>query len=427
MRVAAVRPAGPAARALAACALLVTAGGAASNGQTTALAGPSAAARPAIAGSLQQGKKLTATPGTWTGSGTIAYAYQWYRCDRDGAHCGSVHGATKATYTEVVGDVAHTLAVTVHATDSTGTTASYSTLAGVIAPAAARLAASAQPPLTGDPIVGQPLKVEAVGWTPAPATTGFVWLRCNANARLCAPVAGATTDTYTLVAADAGHTLIAAVTGTAAPARRTVLSTSSGLARTAPGPVASDRPSITGTLQRGKKLTGSAGAWSGSGTITYAYQWYRCDGNGAHCASIHGATRSTYTEVAADVGKTIALTVRATDATGTTPGYSWFAGVVAAATATFAVTTQPSLSGTPAVGQALKVSGGTFTTTPTSATYAWVRCNSNGRVCSLIAGATTDTYTVTSADAGHALLALVTANGGTAKQTASTTAVAVPG
>jgi hypothetical protein len=412
---------------LAACALLVAAGSAASTGHTTVLAGPSAAARPAIAGTLQQGKKLTATPGTWTGSGTIAYAYQWYRCDRNGAHCGSVHGATRATYTEVGADVGHTLAVTVHATDSTGTTASYSTLAGLVAPTGAKLVAPALPPLTGDPIVGQPLKVEAVGWTPAPATTTFAWLRCNANARLCAPVAGATTDTYTLVAADAGHTLIAAVTGTATPAKQTVLSSSSGLARTAPGPVASDRPSITGTLQQGKKLTGSAGTWSGSGTITYAYQWYRCDGNGAHCASIHGATRSTYTQVAADAGKTIALTVRATDATGTTPGYSWFAGVVAPGTATFAVTAQPSLSGTPAVGRTLKVSGGAFTTTPASATYAWLQCNPNGRVCTPIAGASTDSYTVSSADAGHALLAVVTATGGTAKQAAATTAVAVPG
>jgi hypothetical protein len=412
---------------LGACAALVIAGDAASRGHAAVLAGPAAAARPAIAGSLQQGKKLTATPGTWTGSGTIAYAYQWYRCDRDGTHCGSVHGATKATYTEVAADVGHTLAVTVHATDSAGSAVSYSTLAGLVAPAAATLVAAAQPPLTGDPIVGQPLKVEAVAWTPASAKSAFTWLRCNANARVCAPVTGATTGTYTLVAADAGHTLLAAVTGTAGSTKQTVLSISSGLARTAPGPVASDRPSITGTLQQGKKLTGSAGAWSGSGTVTYAYQWYRCDGNGAHCGSIHGATRSTYTQVAADVGKAIALTVRATDATGTTPGYSWLAGDVAAGTATLAVTVQPSLSGTPAVGQALKVSGGRFTNTPTSAIYAWLQCNQNGRLCTPIAGATTDTYTVSSGDAGHALLAVVTATGGTAKQAATTTAVAIPG
>ncbi|MGH3001284.1 MAG: hypothetical protein ACRDM1_01195 [Gaiellaceae bacterium] len=387
-----------------------------------AATGPVAASRPTIAGTLQQGKKLTGSPGTWTGSGTIAYAYQWYRCDPSGAHCSSIHGSTTATYTQVAKDVGHTLALTVRATDSTGTTPAYSSLAGLVAPAGGT-APTEQPPLTGDPIAGQPLGVDS-----AAAGAAYAWLQCNANGRLCTPIPGATASSYTVAAGNDGHVLLATVTTpvtTAVGGKQTVLSQSSGLARTAPGPVASARPSISGTLEQGRKLAANAGTWAGSGTIVYAYQWYRCDQSGAHCSSIHGSTKPTYTQVAADVGRTIAVTVRATDSTGTTPAYSSLAGLVAPAAATLAVTAQPTLTGTAAAGQPLKVSGGRFVSTPASPSYGWLRCNPNGRLCTPIAGATADTYTVAAADAGHALVATVTVAAGSTTQVALTTAATV--
>ena len=103
---------------------------------------------------------------------------------------------------------------------------------------------------------------------------------------------------------------------------------------------------------------------------------------------MHGATKGTYTLVAADVGKTIGLTVRATDSTGTTPAYASLAGLVAAKSAALAATAQPTLGGhgggrpgphgrRPAPGRA---------STPTTFTYAWLRCNANGRLCVAIAG-----------------------------------------
>jgi hypothetical protein len=404
--------------------LLAAVGGTGAQAETAA--GPSAATRPTVAGTLQQGRKLTATPGTWAGKGTIGYAYQWYRCDLHGAHCGSIHGATRATYTEVARDVGRTLGLTVRATDRTGAVAAYSGLAGPMAAAASKLVASAQPPLSGNPIVGQSLATGAAGWSTKPSTVSTGWLRCNANARLCSAIPTATSATYRLTASDVGHTLAAVVTAAVGKTRQTVLSVSSGVVRTSPGPVAAARPSIGGRLQAGQKLTGSAGTWSGIGTIAYGYQWYRCDRLGAHCRSIGGATASTYTQVAADAGKSIGLTVRATDATGTTAAYSALAGIVANAAATLAVFAQASLSGTPAVGQVLKVTGGTFTITPASAGYTWLRCNGNGRLCTAIAAATTDTYTVTAADAGHALVAVVTVASARASLVALTTAASVP-
>ena len=152
------------------------------------------------------------------------------------------------------------------------------------------------------------------------------------------------------------------------------------------------RPS-PGSLQQGAKLTATAGTWAGSGTITYAYQWYRCDANGAHCGSIHGATRGTYTQVRKDVGQTIGLTVRATDTTGTTAAYAPLAGLVAAPGATPVATKQPPESGEPIVGARTEGRGGDVELDAGRAhATAGCRCNANGRLCTVVAGATTDTY-----------------------------------
>jgi len=387
-------------------------------GLAVLLAGPTSASPPSVTGSLQQGAKLTATAGTWSGTGTITYAYQWYRCDVNGAHCSSIHGATKGTYTVVVKDVGQTIGLTVRATDTTGTTAAYAPLAGLIAAPGTTPVATKQPPLSGEPIVGQGLQVEAGAWSTSPTTLTYAWLRCNVNGRLCTAVTGATTDTYNVTGVDSGHVLLAAVTA----GKQTVLSLSAGVVRVAPGPVASGRPAVAGTLQQGRQLTATAGTWSGSGTITYAYQWYRCDASGAHCSSIHGSTKGTYTQVAADVGHTIGLTVRATDATGTTPAYSSLAGLVAAKTATLAPTVQPTLAGTASVGQALTVTPGTWSGSPTTFTYAWLRCNANGRLCTAIAGATAASYTLTADDSGHTIVTTLTATAGTATQAVLTVA-----
>jgi hypothetical protein len=192
-----------------------------------------------------------------------------------------------------------------------------------------------------------------------------------------------------------------------------------GVALALAGPTTATRPVVTGTLQQGKQLVGTPGSWIGNGTITYAYQWYRCDTRGAHCSSIHGSTRSTYTQVAADTGKTIALTVRATDATGTTSAYSSLAGLVAPAGSTLVAEAQPALT---AVGQVLQVEQGTWSEAPASFAYAWLRCNANGRLCTAIAGATTSSYTLTAADRGVVVLARVTATAGTAAQAVLTAA-----
>jgi len=179
-----------------------------------------------------------------------------------------------------------------------------------------------------------------------------------------------------------------------------------------PIPLASALPTIAGVVQQGKQLTGSTGTWTGSGTIQYAYQWFRCDAAGAHCKSIHGATKPTYTQVPKDVGATIGFAVHATDAAGANTGYASLVGPVAAAGSPLYSTAQPTISGTATLGQALQVAPGSWSQAPTAFGYRWLRCNANGRLCAPIAGATAAGYTVTAADSGHALLAVVQATAG---------------
>jgi hypothetical protein len=360
------------------------------------------AATPTVSGPLHQGGKLTAAPGPWS-------AFQWYRCDANVSHCSSIHGATKPSYTEVAKDVGNTLALSASVTAAGATTVAYSAPAGLVAPPGG-LFASAQPALTGDAVVGRSLQVASPAWSSTPAAASYAWDRCNANARLCSPIAGATSATYTVTADDVDHRLLAAVTASA----QTVLSLPSPVAAAqAAGPVATVRPSLAGAPQQGKRLSGRAGTWLGSGGITHAFQWYRCDANGAHCSSIHGATKPAYTAMAKDAGATIGLTVRATDSTGTTAAYSSLTGLIAPAASPLAATAQPATTGT----KLLEVSTGTWTVTPTAFTYAWLRCNANGRLCSAIAGATANSYAPTAGDRGHTLVATVQATAGTIRQT----------
>lgn len=386
------------------------------------VAAPSAAPAPApsttptVSGVLQQGGKLTATPGAWTAGTDVTYAYQWHRCDANGAHCTSIRGATKPTYTEVAADVAHSLALNVTATDSTGSTPAYAPLAGLVASASNPLVAPSQPTVSGRAAVGQALAVGTPQWSGKPTATTYAWERCNVNGRVCTTIAGATAQNYTVAAADLGATLIAEVTATAGTYTQTLLSLPTTAVAAAPtGPTPSGRPSIGGTLRAGSRLVGRPGTWVGTGTITYAYQWYRCDSAASHCSSVHGATKPTYVAVAKDIGATVGISVRATDSTGTAVAYGSVAGIVQPSTATLVPTIQPIIAGSAKVGSKLTVKGGLWTVKPKSLTYTWMSCNANGRVCSPIAGATTATYTPVAADATHTLVVQVLAIVGTAK------------
>src|SRR6266545_500219 len=77
-----------------------------------------------------------------------------------------------------------------------------------------------------------------------------------------------------------------------------------GTAASSAKPVNSSPPTISGTPQEGKTLTGNRGTWDNSPT-DYDYSWRRCSAGGGNCSTIGGANALTYTLKAADVGKTL--------------------------------------------------------------------------------------------------------------------------
>src|ERR1700722_4209286 len=69
----------------------------------------------------------------------------------------------------------------------------------------------------------------------------------------------------------------------------------------------------------------------------------------------------------------------------------------------------PVITGTPQVGQTLTSSSGTWSGSPTSFGYQWLRCDPAGAKCAPITLATSSRYSIVSADVAHTLRAEVTA------------------
>jgi hypothetical protein len=93
-------------------------------------------------------------------------------------------------------------------------------------------------------------------------------------------------------------------------------------------------PTISGSTVDGATLTANPGSWTGKGSISFAYQWQRCDTSGNACQNLGGATRTTYGLGPADVGSTMRVVVTGTDAdgpNGASSATSGQTGVVASA------------------------------------------------------------------------------------------------
>ena len=154
-------------------------------------------------------------------------------------------------------------------------------------------------------------------WTGTPTISyAYQWRRCDTSGASCADIAGATGTSYRLTSADANATIRVVVTA-ANGAGSTPATTAASARVAAAPPVNTAAPAISGTTRDGGTLTADRGTWTGTPTITYAYQWRRCDAAGANCADIANATNATYTLTSADVGTTTRVVVTASNTAGT--------------------------------------------------------------------------------------------------------------
>jgi hypothetical protein len=393
--------------ALAAFLIAVGVGAAATGARTDAA--PVSSVSPTISGIPREGRLLTVSSGSWTGSAPIVFAYQWKRCDTTGAGCAAIPGATTQTYVLTSTDVGHTIRVTVTATNSVGAASVITDATGVVAVLDAPLNTSL-PTIAGTARDGEKLTAAAGSWSGANTIKyAYRWMRCDQGGSACASISGATAQEYVLKVDDVGHTLRVVVTATNAVGQESATSGPSALvAAKGTAPASISQPVLSGNAQEGTTLSTSNGSWGGTSPITYRYSWERCDTSGKKCALIPGANSAKYTLTAADVGHTLRSIVTASNNAGASTSYS---------RTTATVTPRgplnkglPKISGTPRAGQTLTATTGSWTAAgKVTYSYQWARCDAKGQKCAPITGAVSSRYTLTSADVGHMLIVQVKA------------------
>jgi hypothetical protein len=192
---------------------------------------------------------------------------------------------------------------------------------------------TAPPTISGTPTVGQTLTASNGTWSNSPTSYAYQWLRCNGGGNSCVAVANGAQQTYTLVGADAGHTMRVKVTATNADGSASAQSAQT--AQVAPttssaAPKNTSPPTISGTPKVGETLTAATGSWSGNPT-SFAYQWQRCDADVAACSDVIGATGKTYGVPTADLGYRLRVVVTARNAKGSASAMSAITAIVAPA------------------------------------------------------------------------------------------------
>ncbi|MGA1213834.1 MAG: hypothetical protein ACO3ZZ_08930, partial [Solirubrobacterales bacterium] len=180
---------------------------------------------------------------------------------------------------------------------------------------------------------------------------------------------------------------------------------------------------ITGSLGVGAALAADPGTWTGNPAPTYAYQWQRCDSDGTNCVDIPGADSDSYTQTRDDVGKTIRVEVTGTNSEGSADASSDSTEPVPGPPLNAA---EPTISGTPEVGQTLTADPGEWSAFPEPEFgYQWLRCDSEGNDCQPISGATSENYDLTVDDAGRTIRVEVTATNSEGSDSATSGQTAV--
>ena len=202
------------------------------------------------------------------------------------------------------------------------------------------------PTVTGSTVVGATLTANVGTWTGSPVSYAYQWQRCDTQGANCT-VLKTVTQTYPLSSNDLGHTLRVAVKASTSSTSATATSAVTAVVTAAtPVPVAcptganvpagcalpkvSVRPTVTGTMKAGQRLVSKPGTWSALPASTYGsaqaattkVQWLRCNGQGAGCQAIKGATQLTYRLTNTDAKRRLKLEVIATNRNGSTTAMS---------------------------------------------------------------------------------------------------------
>ena len=334
------------------------------------------------------------------------YKYQWLRCDSAGNSCAAIGGETFSGITLSAADVNHTLRATVTAANGNGSTsvntAPTATVSSSTRPAPAAAARPHRPPppaapantalptISGTAQQGQNIYTSNGSWSGSPTGYSYQWLRCD-SAGTAAPRSAVRRSRGSPSRPPTSTTPCARPsprpTATARPRSTPPLPPSSApRRRLSPAPPAAPAntglPTITGTAQQGQNIYTTTGSWSGSPTCTATSG---CAATAPATAALRSAARSSPGSrvSAADVGNTIRVTVTATNASGSTSATSAQTAVVGSgsSSAVPANTGLPTITGTAQNGLNLYTTTGSWSGSPTSYKYQWLRCDSAGANC----------------------------------------------
>ena len=379
----------------------------AGTGRTTATSAPGApTGLTATASGTTQINLSWSAPGSTGGSAITGYKIE---VSPNGTDTWTTHLAdttnTNTTYAHTGLAASTTRHYRVSAINTIGTSAA-SNVDDATTGAGTNTAATGAPTITGTAQVGQTLTavttaiMDAEGLT----TPGYTYQWIRTAAGVDTNISGATASTYTLVAADLGTTIKVRVSFTDdASNDETLTSAATAAVSAAPNTAATGAPTITGTAQVGQTLTaGTTGIMDADGltNVSYTYQWIRVDGGTE--TNISGATASTHTLVAVDLGTTIKVTVSFTDDASNAETLTSAATAAVSAAANNLATGAPTITGTAQVGQTL--TAGTTGIMDAdglnnvSYTYQWIRVD--GGTETNISGATASTHTLVAADQG---------------------------
>ena len=370
----------------------------------------SATGAPIIDGEARVGETLTAdTSGIYDDDGltNATFSYQWTRSDAE------IAGANGPSYTLVDADVGQAIKVTVTFTDAEGNAESLTSDPTGAVEAKPNTEATGAPTIDGIARVGETLTADTSGIDDddglANIAFAYQWLRIDGGADT--EIAGATSETYTLVEADEGWTIKVTVSFTDAEGNpETLTSAPTGEVEAKPNTRATGAPTIDGKARVGETLTADTSGIvddDGRDNVAFSYQWTRSDGG--LDSNIPGAIGDTYTLVEADEGKTIKVTVSFTDVEGNPETLtSDPTGVVKAKPNTRA-TGLPAIDGKARVGETLTADTSGIDDDDglgnVTFSYQWLRAG--GGTYTEIAGATESTYTLVADDEGQTITVTV--------------------
>ena len=368
---------------------------------------------PTIIGTAQEDEALTVDVSSIAdadGLSNVSYSYQWIR--NDGISDTDIAGQTDSAHTLTADDAGKAIKVRVSFTDDADNEETLTSEATVSVAAAPNRPATGAPTITGTPQVEHTLTAGISDIADEDGLTNvsyrYQWIRNDETTDT--DIQGATSSTYTLSDADEGKTIKvrASFTDDAGHAETATSGVTNAVVARSNSP-ATGLPTISGTAQVGEVLTadtsGTADA-DGLTSVSYSYQWVSNDGNTD--TDIAGQTDSTYTLVAADVGKTIKVRVSFTDDAENEESLTSAAtaAVTAKANTNTPATGAPTIGGTPQVDQTLTADTANIADedglTNVSYRYQWMAGGSD------IAGATGSSYTLTSSEEGQTVQVRVT-------------------